>query len=218
MDPVMVIGVPTVARVRLKLVITGGGGITVNRTPLLATPPTVTTTFPVVAPVGTPVTMLVALQLFIPTDVPLNVTVLVPSVAPKFVPVMVTGVPTGPEVGLSEVMLGGGGVTVNATPLLATPPTVTTIFPVLAPEGTTTLILDALQLLAVPAETPLNVTLLVPCEAPKFAPVMVTAVPTCPDVGLTLAMFGPPPVPPAARKATICMTQGCTLSKVAVAL
>ena len=36
---------------------------TVKTTPLLATPPTVTTTLPVVAPVGTATTMLVALQL-----------------------------------------------------------------------------------------------------------------------------------------------------------
>ncbi len=38
-------------------------GGTVNVTPLLATPPTVTTTGPVVAPVGTGATMLVVLQL-----------------------------------------------------------------------------------------------------------------------------------------------------------
>src|SRR6266446_8560610 len=37
----------------------------------------------------------------------LNVTVLEPCVVPKFVPVMVIGVPTGPEAGLSKVMLGG---------------------------------------------------------------------------------------------------------------
>ena len=47
-------------------------------TPLLAVPPTVTTTFPVVAPVGTGTAMLVALQLVGVAEVPLNVTVLVP--------------------------------------------------------------------------------------------------------------------------------------------
>ena len=52
--------------------------ITVKLTALLATPPTVTTTFPVVAPVGTVVVMLVALQLVTVASVPLNVTVLVP--------------------------------------------------------------------------------------------------------------------------------------------
>ena len=63
--------------------------------------------------------MLVALQAVGVANVPLNVTVLVPGVAPKFVPAIVTGVPTGPDVGLTVVMLGAGDVTVNATPLLA---------------------------------------------------------------------------------------------------
>ncbi len=75
-----------------------GVGMTVKVTPLLATPPTVTTTFPVVAPLGTGTVMLVALQLVGVPAVPLNVTVLVPWVAPKFVPVIATEVPTGPDV------------------------------------------------------------------------------------------------------------------------
>ena len=58
--------------------IVGAGKVTVNAEPLLATPPTFTTTFPVVAPVGTEVAMLVALQVVIVAVVPLNVTVLVP--------------------------------------------------------------------------------------------------------------------------------------------
>ena len=41
-----------------------------------------------------------------------------------------------PDVGLRLVMLGAGTVTVKLTPLLATPPTVTTTFPVVAPLGT----------------------------------------------------------------------------------
>ena len=76
----------------------GAGVVTVKFTPLLATPPTVTTTFPVVAPVGNGTTMLVGPQLVGVPAVPLNVTVLVPCVAPKFVPVIVTDVPTGPDV------------------------------------------------------------------------------------------------------------------------
>ena len=77
-------------------------------------------------------------------------------------------------------MLGAGTVTVKFTPLLATPPTVTATFPVVAPLGTGTVILVALQTVGVPA-VPLNVTVLVPCVAPKFVPVIVTAVPTGPD-------------------------------------
>jgi hypothetical protein len=77
---------------------------TVKFTPLVATPPTVTSTLPVVAPVGTDVAMLVALQDVTVAAVPLNVTVLVPCEDPKFVPVIVTGVPTGPDVVDSLVM------------------------------------------------------------------------------------------------------------------
>jgi hypothetical protein len=54
-----------------------GAGTTVNETPLLPTPLTVTTTFPVVAPLGTEAAMEVALQLVAVALVPLNVTVLV---------------------------------------------------------------------------------------------------------------------------------------------
>jgi len=36
----------------------------------------------------------------------------------------------------------------------------------------------------------LNVTVLVPCEAPKFAPVIVTLAPTNPEVGFKLVMLG----------------------------
>ena len=76
-------------------------------TPLLATPLTVTTTLPVVAPVGTTVTIEVALQLVIVVAVVvLNFTVLVPWGEPKFVPVIVTEAPTAPEVGDKLVMLG----------------------------------------------------------------------------------------------------------------
>ena len=87
----------------------GAGDVTVKLTPLLATPPTVTTTFPVVAPLGTGAAMLVALQLVGVANVPLNVTVLLPWVVPKFVPVIVTDVPTTPDVGFKFVMLGAGG-------------------------------------------------------------------------------------------------------------
>jgi hypothetical protein len=88
----------------------------VNANPLLAFPPTVTTTFPVVAPKGKSVVMLVALQLAGVAAVPLNVTVLPPSVAPKFVPVIVTKVPTVAGFGSMFAMFGGAELTVNAYP------------------------------------------------------------------------------------------------------
>src|SRR5438552_1782028 len=99
---------------------------------------------------------------------------------------MVTDVPTGPEVGERVLTLGK---TVKVTPLLAAPLTVTTTGPVVAPDGTGATILVPLQLFGV-AAVPLNVTVLVPCVEPKFVPVMVTDVPTAPEVGERLAMFG----------------------------
>jgi len=65
--------------------------------------------------------------------------------------VIVTEVPTKPEVGFSEVMLGPDVVTVKLTPLLATVPTVTTTLPLVAPLGTGTAMLVSPQLVGVPA-------------------------------------------------------------------
>jgi len=159
--------------------------VTVKFTPLLATPPTFTTIFPVVAPAGTDVAMPVVVQLVVAAGVPLNVTV---PEDPKLVPVIVTAVPAGPDVGFRLVMEGGGAdvVTVKFTPLLATPPTVTTTFPVMAPVGTDVAMLDEVQLVVV-ASVPLNIT--VP-EDPKLVPVIVTAVPTGPEVVDRLVMAG----------------------------
>src|SRR3984893_15519270 len=88
--------------------------------------------------------------------VPLNFTVLVPCVAPKLVPVSVTDAPTAPLVAASEVSVAVG-TTVNDTPLLATPLTVTTTLPVVAPAGTGTTMLVADHDVGV-AVVPLNVT------------------------------------------------------------
>jgi hypothetical protein len=96
--------------------------VTAKGIPLLATPPTVTTTLPVVAPIGTGAVMLVALQFVGVAVVPLIVTVLVPCVEPKLIPMIVTEVPTGPEPGFQFVILGRVEVTVNVAALLVTVP------------------------------------------------------------------------------------------------
>jgi hypothetical protein len=97
--------------VRVKLAVA-----TVKPTLLLDTPPTVTTTPPVVAPVGTVATIDVALQFVIAVAVvPLNVTVLVPCVPPKFVPVIVTDAPTTADVGDRLVMLGAANKALDET-------------------------------------------------------------------------------------------------------
>src|SRR5205823_14632236 len=125
--PVIVTGVPVAPEVGDRLVTLGPG---VNCTPLLAMPLTVTTTFPDVVPIGAGATIEVALQLVGVATVPLNLTVLVPCVEPKVVPEIVTAVPTAPVVGDKPLICGR---TVNATPLLSIPPTVTATFPVVAP-------------------------------------------------------------------------------------
>ena len=110
----------------------------------------------------------------------------------KFEPLIVTDVPTGPEVGFRLMMLGAT-VTVKATPLLLTPPTATATLPVVAPAGTGTTMVVEFQLVGVEIVL-LKLTVLVPCVIPKFVPVIVTDVPTVPDVGLRLMMLGTPPV------------------------
>ena len=104
---------------------------------------------------------------------PLNVTVLVPSVAPKFAPVIVTAVPTGPDVG-RERRDRRRDRHREREPLLASPPTVTTTLP--GRRAARHRDDDARRAPRVGvAAVPLNVTVLVPAVAPKFAPVIVTA-------------------------------------------
>jgi hypothetical protein len=121
--PVIVTDVPTAPAVGDKFVMMGAV-TTVKLTPLLFTPLAVTTTLPVVAPLGTVAMIDVVPQLVIVAIVLLNVTVPVPWVEPKFVPVMVTEAPAAPDVGAKLVMPGVGN-TVNVILLLLTPPAYT---------------------------------------------------------------------------------------------
>jgi len=171
--PTIVTDVPTTPKLGFRLAIVGGGTVTVKATAKLDTPPTVTTTYPVVAAAGTGAMMFVSLQLVGVAATPLNVTVLVPCVVPKVVPVIVTGVPAGPEAGLKLVIFGC--VTVKLRPLLDAPPSVTTTGPVVAPAGTNVPTLVGVQLVTA-APTPLNETLGTPCPANRFIPVIVTGV------------------------------------------
>src|SRR5207344_591508 len=148
------------------------GTVTVYGSALLASPPMVTTTLPVVAPAGTGTTMLFAAH----------------GVGVAAVPLMVTAVATGPLVGERLVSVGVT-VTVYVSALLATPPTVTTTLPVEAPAGTGTTMLLADHVVGV-AEVPLKVTVLVPLVDPKLLPLMVTAVATGPLDGERLVSVG----------------------------
>jgi hypothetical protein len=84
------------------------------------------------------------------------------------------------------------GATEKLNPPLAVPLTVTTTLPLVAPEGTVATIDVGLQPVAV-AATPLNFTVLVPCVASKFVPVIVTDAPSGAELGDKLVMLGPVP-------------------------
>ena len=148
--PVTVTAVPTYPDVTERPVMLGAGR-TVKLDPLLFTPLANTTTFPVVAPLGAVTTMLVALQLITTAGLlPLNLTVPEPCVEPKPIPVIVTEAPGAAAAGDRLVMLGVGR-TVKVDPLLSTPLAITTTFPVVAPLGTVTFMVVALQLVTAAA-------------------------------------------------------------------
>src|SRR5260370_323182 len=73
--PAIVTELPTNPDVGFRLVMLGAGTALVKLTPLVATPPTLPTTLPVVSPAGTGAVILVALQLVGVAAIPLNVTV-----------------------------------------------------------------------------------------------------------------------------------------------
>jgi hypothetical protein len=88
--------------------------------------------------------------------VPLNLRLVTPV---KLVPWMSTLVPTGPLVGVNELTVGGGGMTVNELELAPVPPgEVTEIGPVVAPLGTIAWISESESTLKT-ALVPLNMTL-----------------------------------------------------------
>lgn len=84
-----------------------GAGVTVNVEPLLGCPPTVTTTGPVVVPVGTGAVIDVALHAVGVELTPLKLTVLLPCGVRKFVPAITTEVATAPALGVRLVIVGG---------------------------------------------------------------------------------------------------------------
>jgi hypothetical protein len=154
--------------------------LTVKLVVLVTEPAEVVTLIgPVVAPAGTVAVILVDETTLNIAVRPLKVTLVAPV---KFVPVIETVVPTGPKVGVNEVIVGAPavGVTLNLWELQSVPPgVVTQIFPVVAVLGTVAVIfVDEFSVNV--AETPLNVTLVAPA---KFVPVIVTDAPTGPLVG-----------------------------------
>ena len=157
---------------------------------LVAVPPGVVTRIgPVVAVAGTVAVIRVAEFTVNVADTPLKVTEVAP-VNP--VPVMTTLVPTGPLVGLNDVIVGAGW-TVKFVELVAVPPgVVTRIGPVVAVAGTVAVICVS-ELKTNAADTlPGGVCLLKVTELAPVnpVPVMTTVVPTGPLVGLNEVIVG----------------------------
>src|SRR5207247_394054 len=125
--PVMVTEVPTGPLVGLKELMLGGAGgvVTVKLLALVAVPPGVLTWIgPLVAPLGTVAVIWVLVFTVKLAAVPLKRTAVAPV---KLVPVMVTEVPTGPLVGVNELIVGGAVVAVKLVAVTAVPPAVATL-------------------------------------------------------------------------------------------
>lgn len=137
--PVSVTVAPLAPLEGVKEVIVGAG-TTVKLVALVAVPPGVVTAIvPVVAPVGTVAVIVVALALKVVAAVPLKLTAVAPV---KLVPVSVTVEPIGPDVGVNDVIVGAGAVTVKELVVVVPKLLVTVIVPVVAPEGTVVFIIS----------------------------------------------------------------------------
>ena len=155
--------------------------VTVKLVELVAVPFGVVTEIgPVVAPEGTVALIRVAFCTEKVAETPLKRTAVAPV---KFVPLIRTEVPTGPLVGLNDVIVGAPVVvTVKFVELVAVPSGLATaIGPVVAPAGTVVVIFCALSIVNV-ADVPLKVTL-VTLGPLKFWPWIVTEDPTGPLAG-----------------------------------
>jgi hypothetical protein len=113
----------------------------------------------------------------------LKTTLLEPWVAPKPEPLICTWLPGNPLVGvtLDTTLFPTVNVGLGLLLMLLT---VTATGPVAAPAGTFATIWLSVQLETV-ATVVLNLTVLVPCEAPNPVPVIVVCVPTGPAAGET---------------------------------
>lgn len=172
--PVIVTTVPTGPLAGVNPLIVG---LTRKPVPLVAVPDgVVTVIFPVTASGGT-VAVILAYETTVNVDgVPLNRTSVVPV---KALPVIVTTVPTVAAVGVNPLI---AGTTTNGLGLVAVPAgVVTTIGPVVAPEGTVVVICVG-DTTVKDALVPPNVT----AEAPENpVPEIETVVPTAPLPGET---------------------------------
>ena len=146
----------------------------------------VTDKLPVVAPDATEATIVVEF-------VTLNEDAAVPPICTlvtpiKLVPVIVTEVPTRPDVGVKEVIVGESGNTIKLVPDEAIPPgVVTSIAPLEDPDATVAVIVVELTTVKEEAGVDPIFTEVVPI---KLVPVIVTVVPDGPDPGVNEDIVG----------------------------
>jgi hypothetical protein len=218
--PVMVTGEPAVPLAGVKAVIvgkgggggggggggTGGGGGAGTvpgtvKTVLLSTVPTgvETRTLPVRAPLGTVAVMLVGANTA--NDAGTSPPKSTPVTPMKLVPAMVTVEPTAPLAGRKNRIVGGGGgpvVMVKTEELMAEKKNVlsTAMGPVVSRGSTVAKMVVGESTSKFARKLPMWTPSAVPKrpgQLPKLVPVMVTAVPTGPLVGVKLVIVGAPP-------------------------
>ena len=184
-EPVMVTLVPIIPDAGENDVITGGDNVvTVKLEAVVTLVPFETDIGPVVAFAGTVAVMDVEDDAVMTAATPLKVT---ESGEIKFVPFMVTLLPISPELGVKELMVGGGtDATVKLVELVTGVPFETDIGPDVALAGTVVVIVVEVKLLTV-ATTPLNVT---ESGVLKYVPFMVTVVPASPKAGVNEVIVG----------------------------
>ncbi len=157
---------------------------TVKPTALLRTPFCFILAMPVRAVRATAATTRVSLQLSTWPSVRPNKTLPFPWEGPKPVPVIVTEVPGPPDNGLTPVIWSV--FTLNGTALLQTPFCRTWALPEVDPPATRATTWVSLQNCTSPFKLPSHTWPLLPREAPKPEPVIVTRVPGSPPAGVTL--------------------------------
>ena len=184
--PVIVNVVPGGPLVGAKFVIEGRLVATVKIRVLVPVPaPLVTLIVPVVAPVGTVALIVVAETTVKVAAVPLKLTAVAPV---KLEPNIFMVEPTVAVIGLKEETTGGL-INVKIPALTAVPPGVVTLIllVILAVAGTTAVICVSESTLKLAAAMVLNLTAVAPV---KLAPVIMTDVPTGPEVGEKLSILG----------------------------
>jgi hypothetical protein len=190
-EPEIVTDAPAEAAIDETLEITSAG-LTVNGVPLLASPLTVTTTFPLLAPEGTDAVMVVGPQNQMLAASPLKVTVLLPRTVPKLLPLMVTVLPGDAKGGEIPVTTGGRLTNEKLTGVLVPLEVVTVTLAVPGTLAVTTkaaVIWLGFTTFTRLTATPGTVTV---APATKFVPVIVTGMrpPSAPAFGLIEVTVG----------------------------